>query len=320
MKVIVTGGAGFIGSHVVDKLVSEKIDTVVVDDFSTGRMENIERHKAIIGIRRVDLIDKEKAKQCLHDADVIIHLAAKIGGIGYFNKLPAYIISTNDMINRNIFDAAKDNCVSRIVFASSSMVFENVSHFPTREIDLKRCPPPNSAYGFQKLAGEYYCRAYKEQHNLDYVIVRPFNAVGTREHPGDYVGRAHVIPDFAQKIIKQRQLPLEMLGDGSQSRSFTDVRDIAYGFYLAATKEAALNHDFNIGSSEEIAITELAKKMWKRSKRTDKLRVDRKLSFACDVFRRVPDSTRAIEQLGWKQKYSLDESLNDYLEWYRKTI
>ena len=134
-----------------------------------------------------------------------------------------------------------------------------------------------------------------------------------------FTGRSHVIPDFARKIILLRQDPFMILGDGCQTRSFTDIRDIAKGFFLAATIEGVEDTDFNIGSSEEITINLLADKMFGISgfHPNDFIFKD---SFVMDVRRRVPDSSKASRLLGWRQMYSLDDSIKDYLDWYKGVI
>lgn len=168
MRVAITGGAGFLGSHVVDYFVSEGEETVVIDDFSEGHRENLSGviEESNLEIRRVDLCEADDTETALRDVDVVIHLAAKIGGIGYFHDVPADIISMNDAMNRNVFEAAVTHDIDRVVYASSSMVYERATEFPVTEEQASEVPPPMSAYGFQKLAGEYYCRAYHDQYDV----------------------------------------------------------------------------------------------------------------------------------------------------------
>jgi len=319
-QIAITGGAGFLGSHVVDFFSRQGEDVVVVDDFSDGRKENLSDARDDVEIRRVDLTNREAAISSFEGINRIVHLAAKIGGIGYFHDVPADIIGQNNEMTRNVLDAARKEDVDRVVYASSSMVFEKATDFPVSEDQVDEIPPPKSAYGFQKLSGEYYCRAYHDQYNVDYAIFRPFNAVGPREPPGDEVGQAHVIPDFVKKILTEQQYPLEVLGDGSQVRAFTHVTDIARGVHACTFQEAAENDDFNLGSSDGVTMTELAKKIWEHCDREKEIAFDSQKAFEHDVDCRIPDSSKAKRVLGWKPEVSLSESLEEYIHWYRDEI
>ncbi|MFB6216766.1 MAG: NAD-dependent epimerase/dehydratase family protein, partial [Candidatus Aenigmatarchaeota archaeon] len=197
---------------------------------------------------------------------------------------------------------------------------EEAEEFPVQESQLNQIPSPQSAYGFQKLAGEYYCRAYHRQYNVDYSIFRPFNAVGTREPPGEEVGEAHVIPDFVKKIIELEQHPLEILGDGNQIRSFTNVRDIARGVYKCAFRDEAKNEDFNLGLEEGVKMKELARKIWNIAGREPEIEFDKKEGFEYDVQKRVPSSRKATEELDWDPQISLEESLQEYVDWYHQEV
>jgi nucleoside-diphosphate-sugar epimerase len=316
----VTGGAGFLGSHVVDYFVDQGEDVVVVDDFSEGTVDNLAHSRDAVEIREVDLRDREATVDALADVDVIVHLAAKIGGIGYFHHVPADIIAMNDAMNRSVFDAAREHDFDRVVYASSSMVYENATDFPVTEDQLGEIPPPDSAYGFQKLAGEYYAEAYHDQYDVEYAIFRPFNAVGPREPPGEEVGQAHVIPDFVKKVLEERQHPLSVLGDGRQVRAFTHVSDIAAGIHACAFDPAAANDDFNLGSEDGVEMLELAERIWALCDREESFAVDSQEAFEHDVRRRIPSSHKAKEVLGWEPTVSLDESLAEYVDWYRSEV
>lgn len=320
MRTAITGGAGFLGSHIVDYFVDQGEDVVVVDDFSSGHEENLTNVVDDVEIRNVDLRKRDATIESFEDIDVVVHLAAKIGGIGYFHHVPADIIAMNDAMNGNVFDAAVEHDLDRVCYASSSMVYENATDFPVTEDQLGEIPPPDSAYGFQKLAGEYYCEAYHDQYDVEYSIFRPFNAVGPREPPGEEVGQAHVIPDFVLKIRDEKQYPLEILGSGEQVRSFTNVRDIAAGVYKCAYDAEAANDDFNLGSSEAVSMLTLAEKIWNYCGRDEEFAVEPRESFEHDVEKRIPDSSKAQAQLDWTPEISLDDSLNEYLEWYRMNI
>lgn len=315
----ITGGAGFLGSHVVDYFVEQDEEVVVIDDFSSGKRENLSEVTDTVELRQVDLLQSGTI-EALADLDIVVHLAAKIGGIGYFHDVPADIISKNDLMNKHVFDAAVKHDFERVVYASSSMVYERATDFPVTEDQVGDIPPPESAYGFQKFAGEYYCRAYHDQFGVPYSIFRPFNAVGPREPPGEEVGEAHVIPDFVKKILEAEQYPLEILGDGKQVRSFTNVRDIARGVHACAFSDAAKNDHFNLGSSEGVEMLELARKIWNRCNREREIAFEHLDGFEHDVQRRVPSSEKARQRLGWQPQIPLEESLDEYISWYRETV
>lgn len=319
-RVAITGGAGFLGSHVADYFVDSGEDVVVVDDFSSGEKENLTNSRDEIEIRETDLRESDETAEALSDMDIVVHLAAKIGGIGYFHDVPADIISMNDLMNKNVFDAASEHDLDRVVYASSSMVYERASEFPVSEEQTGETPPPESAYGYQKLTGEYYCEAYADQYDVPYSIFRPFNAVGTREPPGDEVGEAHVIPDFVKKIKEEKQYPLEILGSGEQVRSFTNVRDIARGVHKCAFDDAALGEGFNLGSSEGVSMRELAEMIWERCDRERDIEFSEQEAFEHDVQRRVPSSKKAQEVLGWEAEVTLEESLTQYIDWYENEL
>lgn len=321
-EIAVTGGAGFLGSHVVDYFVEAGEEVVVVDDFSDGSKANLAKSldKPNCSIRTVDLTDRDAAIDAFEGVDAIVHLAAKIGGIGYFHNVPADIIALNDAMNRNVCDAAVKHDVDRLVYASSSMVYERATEFPVAEDQVGEIPPPASAYGYQKLSGEYYCEAYHDQYDLEYAIFRPFNAVGPREPPGDEVGQAHVIPDFVLKILEEEQYPLRILGDGRQIRAFTHVSDIAAGIHACVHEDAARNNDFNLGSTDGIEMRELAEKIWKRCDRDREIDFETETEFEHDVQKRIPDSSKAKELLDWEPEIALDEALTEYISWYRQEV
>lgn len=322
MQIGITGGAGFLGSHVVDYFVHSGEDVVVLDDFSGGRREHLSGvvDEPSLTIREVDLCDRDPTFDALADVDVVVHLAAKIGGIGYFHHVPADIISLNDAMTRNVLDAAVEHDLDRVVYASSSMVYERATEFPVTEDQVSEIPPPMSAYGFQKLAGEYYCRAYHDQYDVEYSVFRPFNAVGPREPPGEEVGQAHVIPDFVKKIRDEEQRPVDILGDGRQVRAFTNVRDIARGVHRCVHADAAANDAFNLGSSDGIEMRDLAARIWDLVGREGEIEFSVEEGFEHDVQMRLPDSSKAAEQLGWTPEISLDESLSEYLDWYESEV
>jgi nucleoside-diphosphate-sugar epimerase len=313
-RVVVTGGAGFIGRGVVAELLHRGHHVTVLDDLSkegAAAPDNVR-------FERIDLTDPGRTKAAFAGHDVCINLAAKIGGIAYFHKFPAEILAENDRIYAATFRAAAELKFRRVVFISSSMVFENATVFPSREDDLRTTPPPITAYGFSKLSGEYYCRAFRDEYGLPYTIIRPFNAYGAEELPGDEVGLAHVIPDLIKKSLAAvGDTPLELLGNGEQTRCFTHVRDIARGIVTAMESEAGVNEDFNISTAQETRIIDLARMIHERCRPGVPFRVTSAPPFAHDIQRRVPDVTKAQRVLGWQAQTPLGDGLTEVIAAYR---
>jgi len=260
-----------------------------------------------------------RTPQAFEKMDVCINLASKIGGIGYFHKYPATILSENNKIYSSTFEAAARCGIERMVYVSSSMVFESTQTFPSGEDDICRIPPPVTSYGLSKLVGEWYCRAFLAEHGLPYTIIRPFNAFGVNEAPGEEVGYAHVIPDLIKKSLSG-QSPLEILGDGEQMRCFTHVRDVARGVILAMESERALNEDFNLGTSEEIKMADLARIIYKLCRPAGTFQVRYVKGFEHDIRRRVPDASKAKRLLGWEPQLGLEDQLPEVVEWVRERL
>lgn len=315
MKVLVTGGAGFIGTEVVTQLLKNGYNVRVADDLS--KLEA--KIPAGCEFFQVDLTKKQSALKVMQGIDYSIHLAAKIGGIGYFHKYPATILSENNKMYSAVFEAAVENKIKRIIYLSSSMVFESTDSFPSKEEDIVKIPPPVSAYGFSKLVGECYCKSFKDEFGLDYTIIRPFNAYGINEAPGEEVGYSHVIPDLIKKILSG-QYPLELLGDGQQTRCFTHVSDIARGIILALESDGAINKDFNVGSEKEIKMIDLAKLLWKVCNMKKPFKVKFVPGFKYDIKRRVPSAQRARTVLKWEEDKKLENELPQIIEWVRTQL
>ncbi|MBI3103888.1 NAD-dependent epimerase/dehydratase family protein [Candidatus Daviesbacteria bacterium] len=316
IRILVTGGAGFIGSEVVNQLLEKGYFVRVADDLSKKEANPPAGGSGDCEFLRVDLTDKKKALKAMEGMDYCIHLAAKIGGIGYFHKYPATILSENNKMYSSIFEAAVFKKIKRIIYLSSSMVFESTNTFPSKEQDIVRIPPPVSAYGFSKLVGEWYCRAFYDEYNLAYTIIRPFNAYGINESPGEEVGYAHVIPDLIKKILAG-QYPLQLLGDGNQTRCFTHVSDIAKGIILAMESKKGVNEDFNIGSEKELKMIDLAKLLWKLCRMDKPFKVKFVPGFKYDIRKRVPSSKKAKKILGWKEYKKLSGELPKVIEWIK---
>ena len=223
--VLVTGGSGFIGTHLVKRLL-ELGAVVKVIDIEPPQVE----HERLFFYG----MDLTRGISDLWNCELCFHLAARIGGVAYFHRYPASTLRDNTRMTLNLWEAAR-KCDAKMIYVSSSMVFERSDVFPYREEDLTRIPFPKTGYGFSKLMGEMVCRTYNEEYGVPYVIVRPFNCYGIGEMPADEPGVAHVIPDFIKKIMSG-QYPMEIIGDGNQTRCFTWVEDVVSGMLLAAER------------------------------------------------------------------------------------
>jgi nucleoside-diphosphate-sugar epimerase len=311
-KILVTGGAGFIGSEIVRQLLSLGYQVRVADNLSKKDAQVDSRAEFL----KLDLTDKQSTKKAFKNIDICINAAAKIGGIGYFHKFPATILSENNKIYSTTFEAAVSSGIKRLVYISSSMVFESATSFPSKEEDIEKIPPPVSAYGFSKLTGEWYCHSFYDQYKLPFSICRPFNAYGVNEFPEREVGYAHVIPDLVRKILSG-QHPLELLGNGSQTRCFTHVSDVAGGIISVALHPKGENQDFNIGSDKEITMLNLAQKIWQEMEIKKPFKAKFVKGFKFDIKRRVPDVSKVKKIINWEPQTRFEDGLKEVIVWLK---
>ena len=335
VKVLITGSAGFIGGYVVEDMLRRGYEVVGVDNYSKyGPVtRSYDSHPAYTFVEG-DARDVELMTKLMSDCDHFIAGAAMIGGISYFHAYAYDLLATNERIMASSCDAAirahRDGRLQKVTYLSSSMVFESTAHWPSKEGDERRIPPPLSSYGFQKLAVEYYARAAWDQYKLPYTIVRPFNCVGVGE--GRALGEAevlsgnvklamsHVVPDLVQKIVKGQD-PLHILGEGTQVRHYTYGGDLARGIVDTLEHPAAVNDDFNLSTAESTTVLELAELIWRKIKGPDvPFRYVSDNPFEYDVQKRVPDVTKAREVLGFEATTSLDEMLDEVVPWVTQAV
>jgi UDP-glucose 4-epimerase len=311
--VLVTGGAGTIGAAVVSRLVSDPRYEVRVSDQREApawMRESCEVHTG-------NLLDPVEAGAAQAGCSHVIHLAAIVGGIANFHRLPHTLLEVNNGLYNAVFRAALDSRVERLVYVSSSMVFERATQFPTTEEHLLDCPAPRSAYGFSKLAGEVYCRALHDEHELPFTICRPFNAYGPGELPDEEPGIAHMVPDLIRKVLAG-QRPLPIFGSGEQTRTLTHVSDIADGVVTAMAHPAGENEDFNVSASEERSVAEIARVIWEACGEAPAgFELEHLPSFEVDVQRRWPSVDKARRLLGWEAQVGLREGIAGTVEWLR---
>jgi len=313
-RVLVTGGAGMIGAAVVRRLVTDPDYEVRVSDQRPAPQWMREAAEVHTG----DLRQPPEAAAATEGCEQVIHLAAIVGGIANFHRLPHTLTEVNNALYNAVIRAALDAEVERFVYVSSSMVFERAELFPTPESYLPDCPVPVSAYGFSKLTGEVYCRAAHDEHGLPYTICRPFNAYGPGELPDAEPGIAHAVPDLINKVL-DGQRPLEIFGSGEQTRTLTHVDDIAEGIVAAMRSPAGLNEDFNISAARELTVAEIARIVWEACGRdAEEFELKHLPSFAVDVQRRWPSVEKARELLGWEARIGVEQGIAATARWLRQ--
>jgi nucleoside-diphosphate-sugar epimerase len=334
MKVLVTGAGGFISGYLVPELLSNGHTVVGIDNFSKyGPVQKSYDNHPNYSFFRGDARDAQLLWKHSRGCHQIVAAAAKVGGISYFHEYAYDLLAENERIAAATFDAAlqahREGFLERIVVVSSSMVFECTETFPTHEGDQFRSPPPRSTYGLQKLACEYFAKGALEQYGLPYTILRPFNCVGVgegrarggREIPSGNVKLAmsHVVPDLVQKVLRGQD-PLHILGSGEQVRHYTYGGDLALGIRLAMESERAENEDFNISTPVSTTVRELAEIIWKKIVPDRPLRLVHDKPFEHDVQKRIPDTTKAREVLGFEARTTLYEMLDEVIPWIEEQI
>jgi UDP-glucose 4-epimerase len=313
-RVLVTGAAGTIGAAVVRRLVGDPGWSVRVADQRPIPEWMREAGEVHVG----DLRDPGEALRATAGCTHVIHLAAIVGGIRNFHDLPHTLLEHNNALYNAVFRAALELEVERLVYVSSSMVFERATEFPTTEEHIRDCPIPRSAYGFSKLSGEVYCRAAHDEHGLPYTICRPFNAYGPGELPDPEPGIAHAVPDLIRKALSG-QHPLEIFGSGEQTRTLTHVDDIADGVVTAMAHPGGLNEDFNVSAAEELTVAEIARVVWEACGRDPAaFELTHLPAFEVDVQRRWPSVEKAKRVLGWEARISVREGIERTVEWMRE--
>jgi UDP-glucose 4-epimerase len=302
-KLVITGGSGVLGNYIVESLKHEY--DIVVADITRPEINDVKFVK----------VDLRKPFSLSEDFEVCIHLAAYVGGIQFFTKHPVENIRDNPKMTANLLDAAVNSKVGRVIFTSSSVVYQHQTEFPTTEESVTHSPPPSSAYGMSKLVGEYLCKAYNEQFGLGYTILRPFNIYGPKEVPDPEY--AHVIPELVRKVLGGH-FPIEIYGTGNQSRTFTHGRDAALAYLSSIKNKNAVNETFNVSGNEEIKIIEVLRLIWGMTGHQEELKTKHLPPFPHDVQRRFPSNQRILEKLNWRPKIAFKDGLLETIQWIKE--
>ncbi len=313
-KVLVTGGAGFVGSHVVDKLV--KFGAIVtVPVRKNTQLNNLKAVKKNISIIEADLFDRKNVDPVLKGQELVIHLAsAKLGGIAYSMRHHGSIFRDNMLSCINVLDSAHCESVKRFVLVSSACVYPHNANVPISEEEaFKDAPEPtNSGFGWSKLMQEYMALSFAKEYGMNIGIVRPFNMYGPRDNFFD--ANNHVIPGIIMRLFDGEN-PLKVWGTGEQTRSFLHISDGAHGI-LQMCAHTNVTGPLNLGSDEEISIKDLAKLIVELSGIKAEIIFD--TSKPDGQPRRACDGTKAKEALQFQAAVPLRDGLRKTIEWYRK--
>lgn len=311
-KILVTGGAGFIGSHLVDGLLSEGFEVTILDDFSAGQMQNISHHKNVRGFHVVhgDVRDAELVKNTVEDVDAVFHEAALID-VALSTKEPLLFNDVNVVGTLNLLEACADSGVRRFIFASSAAVYGDSEPATKNENML---PRPISPYGATKLASENYVRVFSELYGLETVSLRFFNVYGPRQGVGSTYGG--VITVFLSRLLNG-QAPI-IHGDGKQTRDFVNVDDIVSAKMLALKSKNAVGEVFNIASGEATSIRELAMILQKATEK-EYLSLVFAEPRAGDIKHCLADISKAKALLGFYPKVKIGDGLSRLVREYLNT-
>lgn len=305
-KALVTGGAGFIGSHLVDGLLSEGCEVTVLDNLSTGRLSNLNQIKEHITFYKADIRDRETLEKAARDCDVIFHQAAVVSVPRTVDN-PVDSAMVNEMGTLFVLEAARKNDVKRVVLASSSAVYGDDPVLPKHE---NMNPKPQSPYAVQKLSGEFYARLYLDLYSLKTVSLRYFNVYGPRQDPSSHY--SGVISIFMNRACS-KEAPV-IYGDGNQYRDFVFVKDVVRFNLLAANTDKASGKTFNVGTGRFVRINRL----WERISQLAGFNIEPKYEppRAGDIMESVASIDYAGKTLGFKPEYSFEKGLEETFEYY----
>jgi UDP-glucose 4-epimerase len=315
MKALVTGGAGFIGSHLTERLLRDGNKVAVIDNLSTGSLDNIESFKNHAGFEFVegDIRDVELMEPLVERSEVIFHLAAAVG-VRLIAEDPVHTIETNIGGTEIVLNIA-NKFGRKILIASSSEVYGKSEAVPFHEDDdivLGSTCLSRWSYACSKAVDEFLGLAFHQQYGLEVIICRFFNTIGPRQ-TGQY---GMVVPRFVQKALKGETL--QIYGTGKQTRCFCYVADLVEAVIGLTNCEQAAGRVFNIGTNEEISIEELADKVIKiTSSKSRKEFVPYEVAYGRpieDMMRRVPSVERIREKIGWQPRTNLEETLQSIVK------
>lgn len=305
-QVLVTGGAGFIGSHLVDDLIDQNADVTVIDDLSYGKRQNLNAKAEFI---QCDIRDCDRIKQIIHNKELVFHLAAsatsKESAMGWNNPVYDYEVNAVGTLNmlRSIAELGQG---TKMVYASSAAVYGRPTYTP---VDEEHSTNPISPYGVSKLTGEKYCFAFSSEYGVDCAVIRIFNTYGPRQP-------RYVMDDFIKKL-KSDPSRLEIIGSGNQTRDFSYVSDTAKAFVLAGQDQTNGCQVYNVGTGISTSIKQLAETMISLIAPGAEL-VLGKESWRGDIKNIGPADIVRLQKLGFSPSVNLTKGLEALIKWHER--
>lgn len=313
-RVLVTGGAGFIGSYVVELLVGYGAKVTITT--KSGQTKNIDHLKSKISVIKCNLKDIEEARAAARNQEVILNLASRVAGIQFNIDHHAAMFGDNVAIAKNMIEAARQNNVERFLVTSSACVYAKHCTIPTPETEgfLDDPEPTNLGYGWAKRVAELFGRFYQMEYGMKVAIARPYNAYGPKDNFDPAI--SHVIPAIIKRVFDGEN-PLVVWGSGKQTRSFLYAEDFARGL-LKVTEKYPMADPINIGADEEVTIGDLARMIVEISGKKTEIKFD--TAKPDGQPRRNCDTKKALEKTGFKAQIKLMDGLERTISWYKKQL
>ena len=310
MKVLITGGAGFIGSHLCERYTKEGHTVLCLDNFLNGNLANIRHllnHKNF-KLLNIDVRDFDSLEKIIQGVDTVFHLAAQIH-VDRSLIEPQLTYEINVLGTQNVLEVSRRHDVEKIICVSSSEVYGSAQTVPMKEDHPLNAPHP---YGASKIAADRMCYSYNKTYQMNITTVRPFNTFGPKQKDTGYGG---VISIFVKRALNGL-LPI-IYGDGNQTRDYTFVTDLVEAFDLILKHTEPIPEPINIGSSREIKIIDLANMIIDLTGQNGKIKPVSVEPRPGEVDRLCADNSKAKELLGWKPKHSLKDGLTKLVDWYK---
>jgi len=311
MRMLITGGAGFVGSHLCEKYTKEGHTVLCLDNFMSGNLMNI-RH--LLDYRNFKLIkgdirDYDLLERIMRDVEAVIHLAAQVHVDRSYIE-PRLTWEVNVMGTQNVLEIARLHDASKIIYASTSEVYGSAQYVPIDEKHPLDAPHP---YGASKVAADRMCHAYNQTYGMNIAILRLFNIFGPHQRDLGYGG---VISIFTRRVLTG--MPPIIYGNGAQSRDYTYIADAVRAYDIVLNRKEPITEPVNFGSGRDVTIMDLANKIIDLCGKSDTIKpvyVEPRIG---EVNRLIANAAKAKKLLGWQPKYSLEEGLAEFLNWYKQ--